>query len=78
MLLICHVISQDHVIKESSDFISRSPSFISKSSVSYHPAKYGCYRHSGRGDIMVFVCHMTLQEHVTKARSNLMIRSPSR
>ena len=71
MLLVCHVISQDHVIKESSDFISRSP-------VSYHPAKYGCYRHSGRGDIMVFVCSMTLQEHVTKARNNLMISSPSR
>ena len=25
-VLVCHVISQDHVIKESCDFIGRSPS----------------------------------------------------
>ena len=26
MILVCHVTSQDHVIKESCDFIGRSPS----------------------------------------------------
>ena len=28
--------------------------------VSYHPAKFGGHRHSGRGDIMFLVCHMIL------------------
>ena len=50
MVLVCHLISQDHVIKESCDFIIRSPS-------SYHSAKFGDHKHSGSGNITVFVCH---------------------
>ena len=46
--------------------------------VSYHPAKFGGHRHSGRGDITVFVCHVTLQDHVVKALNLFMIMSPSR
>ena len=46
--------------------------------VSYHPAKFGGYRHSGSGDIMVFVCHVTLQDHVIKALIDFMVKSPSR
>ena len=35
--------------------------------VSYCPAKFGGHRHSGSGDIMAFVCHVTLQDHMIKA-----------
>ena len=55
MLLICHVISQDHVIQGSSDFIGRIK-------VSYHPARFG----SCRGDIMIFICHVTLKDQSAK------------
>ena len=34
--------------------------------VSYLSAKFGGHRHSGSGDIIVFVCHLTLQDHVIK------------
>ena len=34
--------------------------------VSCHSAKCDGYRHSGSGDIMVFECHMILQDHVIK------------
>ena len=34
--------------------------------VSYHPAKFGGNKHSSKGDIMTFVCHMTLKDFVIK------------
>ena len=34
--------------------------------VSYHPAKFGGHRHYGSGDIMIFVGHVILQDHVIK------------
>ena len=46
--------------------------------VSYHPAKFGGHRHSGSRDIIVFVCHVTLQDDVIKALNDFMVRSPSR
>ena len=67
MLLICHVISQDHVIQRSSDFLGRIK-------VSYHPARFG----SCRGDIMIFVCHVTLKDHEIKPLNDFMVMSPSR
>lgn len=54
ILLVCHVVSQDLVIKESSDFVGRSISRLS-----YHPGRFGGQRHSGRVNIMLFVCHVT-------------------
>ena len=30
------------------------------------------------GNIMVFVCHVTLQDHVIKVLNDIMVRSPSR
>ena len=45
--------------------------------VSYHPAKFSGYRHSGSRNIMIFVCHVTLQDHVIKVLCNFMVRSPS-
>ena len=46
--------------------------------VSYHPATFGSYRQSGVGDVMVFVCHVTLQDNVIKALYDFMVRSSSR
>ena len=34
MVLVCHVLSQDHVMK-------RSRNFMVRSKTSYHPAKFG-------------------------------------
>ena len=34
--------------------------------VSYQSAKYGSCRDCGSGDIMVLVCHVTLQDHVIR------------
>ena len=45
--------------------------------VSYHLAKFGGRRHSASGDILVFVYHVTLQDHVIKALNDLMVRSLS-
>ena len=52
MVLFCHVVSQDHVIKESCDFQGGAIT------VSYHPAKFGGRRHCGSGDIMILVCRV--------------------
>ena len=57
------------MIKESSDFIS-------KVKVSYHPANVGDHRQSDSGYIMVFVCHVTLQDHVIKAFLTLWFGAP--
>ena len=51
MVLVCHVISQDPIIKESCNFIGRSSS-------SYHSANFSDHKHSGSGDIVVFVCQI--------------------
>ena len=45
---------------------------------SYHSSKSGCHRHSSNTDLRVFICHVTLQEHVIKALYDFMIRSLSR
>ena len=34
--------------------------------VSYHPTKFGGHGHCGSGDIIILVCHVTLQDHVIK------------
>ena len=46
--------------------------------VSYHPAKFGDYRQSGSGDIMILACHVTMQDQVIRGLYDLMVRSPSR
>lgn len=45
---------------------------------SYRLATFGGNRHSGRGDIIVFVCHMTYKDHVIKMYNDYVVRSPSR
>ena len=46
MVLVCHVISQDHVIKGSCDFYRWEPLMIS-----HHPAKFGGLRQGGSEDV---------------------------
>ena len=51
------MISQDHVIEGSCDFVTQW---------SYPFAKFGCHRHCGSEDIMILVCHVVSQNHVIK------------
>ena len=68
-VLVCQVISEDHMMKGSCDFISKDPS---------RSVKFGGHRYSGSGDIIIFVCHVTLQDHVIKVLCDFMVRSLSR
>ena len=43
--------------------------------MSYHPADFSGYRHSGSRNIIVFVFHVTLQDFVTMAFVTLLIRA---
>ena len=45
MVLMCHMIWEDHMIKVSHKHLK----------VSDHPAKFGGQRHSGSGDVFEFV-----------------------
>ena len=47
MILVCHLIKQDHVIKESVDYKNIGPN-----------VKFGGLRHCRSRDIMVLVCHV--------------------
>ena len=71
MVLACHVILQDHVIKGSCDFM-----------VSSHqgelPSKFGGHRHSDSKDIMNLVCHVILEDHVIKGSFDFMGGNHSR
>ena len=55
MILVCHVISYDHVIQGWWDFLMESHTL----------AKFGSHRHRGSED-MVLVCHLISQDHVSK------------
>ena len=44
MIQVCHVISQDHVIKESCYFMSGP--------------KFGGHKHCGSENIMILICHV--------------------
>ena len=46
--------------------------------LSHQPTKFGGHRHCSSGDIMVFVYHVTLKDHVIKALNEFMVSSPSR
>ena len=50
MVLVFHVVSQEHVIKGSYDFMAGSPSWLS-----HHPVKLGGLRYCVRGDIVFLV-----------------------
>ena len=61
MILVCHVISQDHVIKKVMRLHKQEPI-----NVSYHTTKSGGHRDCGGGDIVVLIYHMILKENVIK------------
>ena len=65
MVLVCHVILQDQLIKGSYDFMGRSPS-------NYHNVKFGSHNQSGSG-----VCHMISQDCILKGSFDFMDRSLS-
>ena len=73
MVLVCHMISLNHGIKESCDFMGRSSSrrvIILQ--------KFGVNRHCGKRDIMVSVCYVISQDHLIEASCDYMGRSYSR
>ena len=45
---------------------------------SYHSSKFGCHRHSSNRDMIAFVCHVILQDHIIKALYGFMIKNLSR
>ena len=57
MILVCHVIFQDHVFKRLFDFIAWEPLIPHPSN---QPAKFDGHGYCGSGDIMVLVCHVIL------------------
>ena len=71
MVLICHVIPQDPVIKRSYDVMGRSLM------VSHHPAKFGSHMHSDIGDLMFLVCHVIWQGYMMKESCDVMGGGPS-
>ena len=66
MFLVCHMISQDHVIEESCNFTGES------CEVSHHSAMFCGHTHCGSGNIMVLVYHVISQDRVIKESSNIM------
>ena len=70
IFLICHVISQDQIVKGSCDFKKQEPV-----KVGCHPDKFDSHRYSDNGDIMVLVCHVILQDYVIKGSYDFMGRS---
>ena len=43
-----------------------------------HSATFGGHKHTGSGDIIVLVCHVTLQDHVINALFGYIVWSPLR
>ena len=39
---------------------------------------FGGHRHSGSRDIMIFVCHVSWQDHKIGALYDFMVRSPAK
>ena len=71
VLEICRVISQDQVTK-GLWLHGQEPI-----KVNYHSARFGGDRDYGNGDIMIFVCHVTFEDHMFKLSNDFMIRSAS-
>ena len=42
-----------------------------------HSIKFGGHRHSGSRDVMIFACHVALQDHVIRELCYFIIRGPS-
>ena len=44
--------------------------------ICHQPAKSGGHRYHGSGDIMTLVCHVILQDHITKGMMNFKGGNP--
>ena len=60
MVLVCFVILENHVTTGWSTY-GWDPL-----KVSHHSIKFGSHRHCGSGSILVFACHMMLQDYIIK------------
>ena len=67
MILACHLILQDHVIKESCDFCGWEPLMISQ-----YPAKFGDHRHCGSADVMLLV----VEEENFRCSQHIILLTP--
>ena len=72
MILVCQVISHDNVIKGFMRLLRQEAIKVS------HPAKFGGQKRCGSKDIMILVCHVTLQDHVIIWSIDFKGRGPSR
>lgn len=68
MVLVGHMILEDHEVKRFFDFMCRSSS-------SYHPATFGDHIHSGSEDIMSQVGLVISQEHMIKGSRDFICES---
>ena len=59
MVFVCHVTLQNHVI-----FVLLYDGEPGK--VYHHASAFGGHRHCGSEDVMVLVCHVILQDYVTR------------
>ena len=41
-----------------------------------HPTKFNGHKHHRRGDLMVLLCHLITQDHMSKASSNRWVGAP--
>ena len=71
MILVCHVIWQNHVIMWLDGYESMKVSY-------QYTAKYGGNGLSHSGDLMVSVCHMILHDRLIKAPCDFVDRNPTR
>ena len=59
IVLACHLILQDHVIKGSMWRYGQE-----SIKACYHPPKFGDHKHCVTVDPMILVCHVILKDHV--------------
>ena len=60
MVLVCHMIQQNHEIKWSFDFIGGSPCDRSP------PDKFSGHRLCGSKNLISLICHVNSQDYVTQ------------
>ena len=72
MVLVSHVISQEHMTKGCVNIMGRNLLWQVKF------AKFDVHRHFGSGNITVLDCHVISKDHVIKVSSHFMGKSTSR
>ena len=73
MILVCHMISHDPVIKDDVTFYKRTDPVLS-----YHLSKFGSHRQSDSEDTVVLICHVISQGHLLKGSCDFIVRSLSK